>query len=107
MQSPKPLNPEQLKHPRDRRSKFQGDRIRPASSQGFMARRKAAGVSTTHANKPGSNVREVPLASPGKSGVDVTGRRAQSSSSLDYSPAFQRDLTPRQKATVIKPHRKD
>ena len=52
MQAPKPLRRDQLVNPsakgrRDApRSKFNGDLIRPASQQGFIARRKAAGHST-------------------------------------------------------------
>ena len=88
MKKPEPLKPDQLQHPKGKRSKFNGDVRRPASSQGFMARRASAGVSTTYANKPSPTVREVPLASlKDPSGTDLTGRRIPTEH--QYHPAFR------------------
>ena len=67
MQRPEPLRKEQLQHPKTRRSRFNGDLIRPAEKQGFMARRQAAGVSTVY----GSEKPARPATGPQR---DITGR---------------------------------
>lgn len=102
-------NAEQLQHPKGRRSKFQGDLIRPVDKQGFQQRRKASGLSIVEGSKANPNSRQVELASPigddqHSNRPDITGARPQSGH--QYTPAFQRDLTPRQAAQVFKPRKR-
>ena len=46
MKQPPKLRRDQLIHPADKKSSFNGDKIRPSESQGFMARREAQGLTT-------------------------------------------------------------
>ena len=46
----KKLTPEDLKHPADKRSSWNGDRRRPAEEQGFAQRRAAQGLTTDYAS---------------------------------------------------------
>lgn len=52
----KKLTADDLKHPRDQRSPFNGDKRRPTEEQGFAERRAAQGL-TTDTTPPGSGVR--------------------------------------------------
>ena len=44
MKKPPQIRKDQLQHPKDERSSFNGDKRRPQESQGFMARRAAQGL---------------------------------------------------------------
>ena len=74
MQAPKKLNKADLKHPADKRSSFNGDKIRPASDNGFM---KAKRVYSVEGTTPPRNTKGVDIASidsaPGASTRDITG----------------------------------
>ena len=45
----KKLGPDDLRHPKDQRSSWNGDRRRPKSEQGFAERRAEAGLTTDYA----------------------------------------------------------
>ena len=44
MKKPPQIRRDQLNHPADKKSSFNGDKIRPQESQGFMARRASQGL---------------------------------------------------------------
>ena len=69
MKLPKPqqLQSHQLTHPKGQRSRFNGDKIRSAEQQGFMARRAAGGLTTVTGSAEPANVK--------KSSRDVAGFR--------------------------------
>ena len=52
------ISAEQLVHPKNRKSRFNGDKIRPVDKQGFMARRAAAGLNTVEGSVEPSNVKQ-------------------------------------------------
>ena len=80
MKKPEPLRKDKLQHPKDRRSKWNGDKWRNEGS--FNTR-----VSSVSGTRPPRNVRSHSVPSVGSpEGVDITGR------SYDYQPAFRPDL---------------
>ena len=74
MLKPKKPIKQDLQHPKDLKSSFNGDKIRSKADQGFM---RANRVTTTEGTTPPRNVRSVDIASldsaPGASTRDITG----------------------------------
>ena len=73
MQKPGPIRKDQLKHPADKRSAFNGDPWRGEKKKNFTST-----VSTTSGSRPPTNIHEVPIAhiNPDGSvshGKDITG----------------------------------
>lgn len=94
MKKPK-LRAEQLVHPKNQKSKFNGDRLR--KEKNFNHR-----VSTTTGSRPPENIREVnvpTLANP--HGRDRTGRISPPDRNLN--PTFVPDPSPRQQAMAYGP----
>lgn len=82
MKKPEPLKPKQLSHPKDQRSRWNGDKWRNELKGSFNTR-----VSSVSGTRPPSNARSVSMPSiSSPEGVDITGR------SNDYQPAFRPDL---------------
>ena len=91
----KKLTKTDLQHPKDLKSSFNGEKIRPKSDQGFM---RAGRVTTTEGKTPPSNTKGVDIASldsdaPGASTRDVTGCKPIPHGHR-FTPAFQRDVKP-------------
>ena len=85
MQPPKPLKPGALEHPKGiRRSRWNGDKRRPAESQGFMARRKAAGHTVTDGTAKPRNLKP--------SDRDVAGARPRVDPEPERPPLSDRQL---------------
>ena len=60
MNKPPKLSKHQLVHPKaEKRSKFNGDVIKPKKDQGFAANRQSQGLTVVEGTRPQSNVREV------------------------------------------------
>ena len=51
MKTPPKKSAEDLRHPKNRRSSFNGDEIRPAESQGFESRRNYEGLTVVHGTR--------------------------------------------------------
>ena len=95
---PKPLSADQLLHPKNQKSNFNGDRLR--KEKNFNHR-----VSTTTGCKPPSNVREVKVATlDDPHGRDRTGRISPPDRNL--SPTFVADPSPRQQAMTFTPKKR-
>ena len=56
MKTPPRLKADQLRHPADKRSSFNGDRRRPAEFQGFESRRKSEGLTVVHGTREPSRL---------------------------------------------------
>ena len=80
---PKKLKASDLKHPADKRSAWNGDKIRPASEQGAFASREAQGLKTVAGTRPPSNVKH--------RSVPVT-RQLQPPPDQRYSPALRKNI---------------
>ena len=90
----KKLTKDDLRHPKDQRSSFNGEKRRPDSEQGFA---KAGRVSSVEGTRPPTNIWPVELASlkkpPTASTRDRTGAKPYPKGHA-FTPAFQRDLKP-------------
>ena len=88
----KKLTKADLKHPKDKRSAFNGQKIRPAESQGFV---KANRVSSVEGTRPPTNIKPVEMASlnkpPTANTRDRTGAKPYPKGHA-FTPAFQPDL---------------
>jgi hypothetical protein len=92
MKAPKKLDKADLKHPKDLKSSFNGDKIRSKTYQGFM---RAGRVTTTEGTRPPTNVKPVDLPSIDSVSTprsrDITGCRPVPAGHR-FTPAFQRDI---------------
>ena len=88
----KKLTKDDLRHPKDKRSSFNGEKRRPDSEQGFA---KAGRVSSVEGTRPSSNIKPVEMASlnkpPTASTRDRTGAKPYPKKHA-FTPAFQPDL---------------
>lgn len=78
MKKPNPLNRKQLEHPKDQKSNWNGDRIRPGKDQGFASSRQSQGLKVVHGTRQPSGVKP-PFQSAAHS---IHGERA----SMAYTP---------------------
>ena len=61
---PKKLTAADLKHPKDNRSSFNGDKRRPQEEQGFMASRASQGLKTIEGTRKPGNLPDKAKQSP-------------------------------------------
>lgn len=59
MIKPKKITSADLKHPSEKKSKWNGAKIRPVEEQGFASARAAKGLSVVEGTRKPSNVKEV------------------------------------------------
>ena len=84
MQKPKPIRPDQLKHPKEKRSRWNGDKWRNEEKNSFISR-----VSSVEGTKPPTNLKSVSRASlSAPKGVDCRGKSnpIKADVSLDLEP---------------------
>ena len=105
---PKKLSKDDLRHPADKRSSWNGDRRRPADEQGSITSREAKGLTVTHGTKQPSGIKPIPhtnvataitTASPTMTYTSGRGpsKAQQAADDKKAREAAQKPLTERQK----------